>query len=591
MSTPTGTVTFLFTDVEGSTRLWEESPDSMQGSLARHDSIVRRTIEALDGYIFATGGDSFSAAFQSMSDALDAALSAQRLLVAESWQGPQIRVRMALHVGQAEERNGDYFGPTLNRTSRLLATAEGGEVLVSGAVAAVAVDSLPLRAVLVDLGERSLRDLDRSEQTYRLEAPGLHDRSSTRTGDERPVAEGKVFSPSDRRRRSIAVLPFQIMGGDENTRNLADGLVEDIITALSMWRHFPVTARNSSAVYRDRLIDIRQVASELQVRFVVEGSVRSSGKKLRVTAQLIDGDTGTHVWADRYDGEPSDIFEFQDQITVNVVTSIDPAVIAAESQRLATKPPASFDAWDHMVRGRSLIETIHPNEVEEGVSHMERALELDPGMAEAHGWLAMAHFLRGWAGWVDDPDHEYDQGIQRARQALDSEPQNSGAHGAMSSIFLFRGDFERARHSAERALESNPSAWSAHMVVGNVRLYTGDHEGAIRAITRSIELSPFGPFSAIVHASLALAYFLHDDNESAISHARDAVARRGGYVLARGVLAGSLAQAGHIEAARSELDKMLELMPDFTIKSFNQPFQPEQRAKIAEALRLVGLDS
>jgi Flp pilus assembly protein TadD len=161
----------------------------------------------------------------------------------------------------------------------------------------------------------------------------------------------------------------------------------------------------------------------------------------------------------------------------------------------------------------------------------------------------------------------------------------------MSSIFLFRGDYERARHSAERALESNPSAWSAHMVVGNVRLYTGDHEGAIRAITRSIELSPFGPFSAIVHASLALAYFLHDDNESAISHARDAVARRGGYVLARGVLAGSLAQAGHIEAARSELDKMLELMPDFTIKSFNQPFQPEQRAKIAEALRLVGLDS
>jgi len=374
MGTPTGTVTFLFTDVEGSTRLWEESPDAMKSALARHDAIIHHAVESHDGHVFATGGDSFSVAFQSVSDGLDAALTAQRLLQAEPWRDVEIRVRMALHVGGAEERGGDYFGPTVNRVARVMSTAIGQEILVSEAVAAVARDALPFGAELQDMGERALRNLDRNEHVFRVSGPGLAETSPIPI-DLPAVVTQTSFSGNDRRRRSIAVLPFDVMGGDADSRALADGLVEDIITALAGWRHFPVTARNSSFVYQGTAVDIRKVAEELGVRFVLEGSTRKVGSKLRVTAQLIDGTDGTHVWANRYDGQLDDVFEFQDQITSQVAAAIDPAIVASEAGRLAVKPPASFDAWDYYVRGRSLIETLHRDEIREGMTHLAKAIE------------------------------------------------------------------------------------------------------------------------------------------------------------------------------------------------------------------------
>jgi class 3 adenylate cyclase len=240
MSIPTGTVTFLFTDVEGSTRLWEESRQAMKVALARHDEILHDTIESHHGYIFATGGDAFSASFQRLSDALESALTAQRLLHEEPGPEIDIRVRMAVHVGEAEERDGDYFGPTLNRTARVLSTGSGSEILVSSAIATVAVESLPAGAELVDLGERRLKDLDRTEHVYRLTASSLAKPTAGRDKAQVPATEG-----ADDRRRSIAVLPFDVIGEDEHTQVLADGLVEDLISALSAWRHFPVAARHT----------------------------------------------------------------------------------------------------------------------------------------------------------------------------------------------------------------------------------------------------------------------------------------------------------------------------------------------------------
>ena len=374
MNTPTGTVTFLFTDVEGSTRLWEESREAMRFGLARHDEILREAIESKGGYIFATGGDAFSSAFQAASDALEAALAAQLALQGEPWSEIDIRVRMAVHVGEAEERGGDYFGPTLNRTARVLSTAAGGEIVVSSAIATVAVDSLPENASLVDLGERQLKDLDRTEHVYRLTAPGLVDPEAKLDAS----AASHPAQPASDRRRSIAVLPFNVIAGDEHIEALADGLVEDVISALAAWRHLPVAARNTTFRYRGQSVDVRQVADELGVQYVLEGSLRQSGDKTRVAAQLIDGVDGNHVWAEHYDGAGEDAFDFQDRITRRIAAVIEPAIFAAEARHLASRQPATFDAWDHMVQGRKLIETFHPDEVEEGIGHLHVASTSTP---------------------------------------------------------------------------------------------------------------------------------------------------------------------------------------------------------------------
>ncbi len=585
MSIPTGTVTFLFTDVEGSTRLWEESRQAMTVALARHDEILRDAIESRHGYIFATGGDAFSASFQRLSDALESALAAQRLLQQEPWAEIDIRARMAVHVGEAEERDGDYFGPTLNRAARVLSTAAGSEILVSSATATVAVESLPAGTELVDLGERKLKDLDRTEHVYRLTAPALAEPEASSDKAQMPVTEG-----SDDRRRSIAVLPFDVIGGDQSIEALADGLVEDVISALSAWRYFPVTARTSTFAYRGQSVDVRKVAEELGVRYVLEGSFRQSGDQIRVAAQLIDGTDGSHVWAEKYDSTVQDVFEFQDRITRNIASAIDPAIFAAEARNVASKAPGSFDAWDHLVQGRLLLETARPKEVEEAISHLHVAIDLDPGLAEAYAYMGLAHFFRGWAHRTHDERAEFDTAIDWARRATQIDPNNGTAHEILSLTYLFRGEHDRGRTEAQMALKANPSSVLAHLSVGNAALYSGDPKTALEWFRTSLQFDPVGVWAWVLHAVSGAAHYLLGDYEEAITHARDAIAMRSGYLLARVILVASLAKSGAIDEAQDELANILKINPEFTADLINQPFQPHHRADLIEGLRLAGLE-
>jgi adenylate cyclase len=586
VSIPTGTVTFLFTDVEGSTRLWEESREAMKFALARHDEILRDTIESRNGYVFTTGGDAFSAAFQAASGALESAIAAQLALQAEAWPGIDVRVRMAVHVGEAEERDGDYFGRTLNRTARVLSTAAGGEILVSSAIATVAIDSLPEGVDLFDLGERELEDLDRTEHVYRLTAPGLAD-ADREVGVPTPdPAPSPVTDP----RRSIAVLPFDVIGGDDRTEVLADGLVEDIISALSAWRHFPVTARNSTFAYRGQSVDVREVSQRLGVHFVLEGSLRRSGDQIRVAAQLIDGNDGHHVWADHYDGTVEDVFAFQDSITRNIASAIDPAIFAAEARRLASKPPASFDAWDHLVQGRRLVETARPDEVEEAIGHLQVAIGLDPGLAEAYTYTGLAHFFRGWVHRTDDDRAEFDKAIDWARRATEIDPNHGSAHEVLSLAYLFRGEHDRARNEARIALKVNPSSVLAHFSIGNVAIYSGDPKAALESFETCLQLDPLGVWAWVFHAITGAAHYLLGEYEEAIDQAREAIAIRSGYLLARVIITAGLARSGAVAEAEAELAEILSINPEFSVDLINQPFQPEHRADVIEGLRLAGLE-
>ncbi|MDQ6924037.1 MAG: adenylate/guanylate cyclase domain-containing protein, partial [Pseudomonadota bacterium] len=325
---PTGTVTLLFTDIEGSTRLWEAHAAAMRTALARHDALLRHCIDDHDGHVFKTGGDAFCAAFHTASDALAAALDAQRALHREPWpEGAKLRVRMALHSGAVEVRDGDYFGAPLNRVARLLAAGHGGQTLLSESMHDLCRDQLPPLASVKALGSHGLKDLGRPEMVFQVCHPDLP--------QSFPPLTSQV-APADKEMPSIAVLPFINMSRDEENEYFADGLSEELLNVLAKIRGLRVASRTSAFSFKGKGVDIPTVAQKLNVATVLEGSVRKSGKRVRITAQLIQVATDSHLWSETYDRELDDIFAVQDDIAQSVVKELRAALLGETSDKLAS---------------------------------------------------------------------------------------------------------------------------------------------------------------------------------------------------------------------------------------------------------------
>ena len=407
---PTGTVTFLFTDIEGSTRLWETDHDAMRMALARHDEVLRQCIDAQRGCVFKTGGDAFCAAFDNAQDAVHAALAAQLALNAEA--GPEssrLLVRMALHSGAAELRQGDYFGPPLNYVSRLLAVGHGGQTLLSETTRDLCRDRLPLGVALQSLGEYGLKDLPRPQQIFQLVHPELPQAFP-------PLKT--LLAQVDADKPSIAVLPFTNLSGDAEQEYFADGVVDDIITALGRVRAFFVIARNSSFTYKGKAVDIKRVGRELGVRYVLEGSIRRAGNRVRITGQLIAAETGAHIWADRFEGALEDIFDLQDRITESVVGAVEPSLRLAEIKRARAKPTVNLHAYDYFLRAWQKL-SMDPRQqgIDDALDELLRAIELDPNYSVAKALYAWATQLRtSYRGHRIEAEVRH--GARMAREAL-----------------------------------------------------------------------------------------------------------------------------------------------------------------------------
>jgi adenylate cyclase len=407
---PTGTVTFLFTDIEGSTRLWEANHDAMRMALARHDEVLRKCIDAQRGHVFKTAGDAFCAAFDNAPDAVHAAVAAQLALNAEPWpESNRILVRMALHSGAAELRQGDYFGPPLNYVSRLLAVGHGGQTLLSETTRDLCRDRLPLGADVQSLGEYGLKDLPRRQQIFQLVHPDLPQAFP-------PLKT--LFSEVDADKPSMAVLPFTNLSGDAEQEYFADGVVDDIITALARVRAFFVIARNSSFTYKGKAVDIKQVGRELGVRYVLEGSIRRAGNRVRITGQLIAAETGVHIWADRFEGGLEDIFDLQDRITESVVGAVEPSLRLAEFKRARTKPTVNLHAYDYFLRAWQKL-SMDPGRqaMDEALDELRRAIELDPNYSAAKALYGWATQLR-MSARGQRIEAEVRNGVRMAREAL-----------------------------------------------------------------------------------------------------------------------------------------------------------------------------
>jgi TolB-like protein/class 3 adenylate cyclase len=504
---PTGTVTLLFTDIEGSTRLWEAHAPAMRAALTRHDALLRHCIDDHDGHVFKTGGDAFCAAFHTASDALAAALDAQRALHREPWpEGARLRVRMALHTGAVEVRDGDYFGAPLNRVARLLAAGHGGQTLLSEATHDLCRDQLPPLATVKPLGAHGLKDLGRPEVVFQVCHPDLPQGF--------PPLKSEV-APPDKESPSIAVLPFVNMSRDEENEYFADGLSEELLNVLAKIRGLRVASRTSAFSFKGTNVDIPTVAQKLNVATVLEGSVRKSGKRVRITAQLIEVQSDSHLWSDTYDRELDDIFAVQDDIAQSVVKELraalmgEPAEIAADTavaadvRRASTGRSDNPEAFQLYLQGKFFGERHTQADTDRAIDLFRRALAIDPDFALA--WAGLSHIYQLQAGFGFAPiDEGYERAREAAQQALRLAPDAAEGHVELGQVQeLHDWNWAAADASYRRALELAPGDAKAVLAAASLARILGRFDEGFELINKAIALDPLSPRT---HRQAAMIY-------------------------------------------------------------------------------------
>jgi TolB-like protein/class 3 adenylate cyclase len=525
---PSGTLTFLFTDIEGSTRLWQAQHAAMQIALARHDALLRQAIEHHHGHVLKMVGDGACAAFASATDGLQAAVAAQRVLGAEPWPDPvRIRVRMALHSGPAELRDGDYFGPTLNRVARLLALGHGGQTLVSAITHDLCRDFLPPNVFFKALGEHSLKDLDRRETVFQL----CH---SDISQDFPPLTT--FLAPIDKETPSIAVLPFVNMSGDMENEYFADGVAEELLNVLSKIRGLRVASRTSAFSFKGTKADIPTIAQKLNVATILEGSIRKSGNRVRITAQLIEVATDSHLWSKTYDRELEDIFVVQDDIAQSAVKELKAALfeekselsmvaaVKAEVKAAAKGRGENAEGYRLYLQGRFFADRITQKDVAKGIGYFRQVVELDPGHALAWAGLSRAYLNQAGYSWA---------------------PLDEG--------------FGQARTAAERALELEWDLPEGHVALGLVQInYDWDWRGADASFRRALDLAPGN--AEVLRGAAILAGSIGRHGE-AVALARRAVVLDPLSMNAHRSLGAQCLSAGLLDEAEAVVKKTIEFYP------------------------------
>ncbi len=493
----------------------------------------------------------------------------------------RIEYRMGIHVGDVIVEDGDIFGDGVNVAARLEALADPGAIFVSARVQEDAVGRLDL--TFEDLGEQNLKNIDRPVRVYRVNA-GAGPATAAEPVVSLPVE--KLALPD---RPSIAVLAFANMSRDPDQEFFADGVSEDIITDLSRNRLLFVIARNSSFTYKGQAVDMRRIAEELGVRYVVEGSVRRDASRIRITAQLIDAETGRHVWAERYDRDLADIFEVQDEITRAIVQAIVPAIAQAEQQRAMARPPENLSAWE--AYQRALSHWSVPRDRNIAGEFLRRAVALDPRFAPAHAMLALRYLLDIVVG--GQPFAEcLELAEAEARTALGLDRDSAIAHAALAWILSSRGEPQAALEESDVAVALNPNDPQGHLIRGRVLVLTGRIGEARESLAAALRLDPRGPTALATMAHSTMSYYFERDYATA-----EALARRTNHVYPKSVRtlvwhAAALGQLGQTEEARSVLDVAMATSPPYFefIATRRPPYyhRPEDYEHLLDGLRKAG---
>jgi adenylate cyclase len=575
----------LAADVAGYSRLIGADEAGTLGRLkAARSRVLDPAIAEHRGRIVKTTGDGLLVEFASVVDALRCANEVQGQMAERNAAAPgdnRIEFRIGINVGDIVVEDGDIFGDGVNVAARLEGLADPGGICVSARVQEDAAGKLDI--TFDDLGEQSLKNIARPVRVYRVRLTPMESHLTALPAEPAPV----LTLPD---KPSIAVLPFQNMSGDPEQEYFADGMVEEIITALSRIRWFFVIARNSSFAYKGQSPDVKQVGRELGVRYVLEGSVRRSGNRIRVTAQLVEAATGNHVWAERYDRDLADIFAVQDEITERVVAAIEPELYAAEQVRSQSKPPDGLDAWECVIRALSLIGQGTRDENTEAEALCRRAIAIAPGYGRAHSLLAWALLRRTvWSGDLRTLVPEISAETQTAFALDDRDP---WAHFAQGMLQMRLRRFGEATRSLRRALELNPSFALAHALLASSLSFQGAHQEAVDSAEHALRLSPRDR-NVGSYASRAMAgvHFANGRYPECVTWARNMIEKSPGHIGGHSFLTAALAMEGDLTAAAEARGTLLRLHPDFSLTwmTENLPATGEMAARLREGLRKAGV--
>ena len=579
----------LAADVVGFSRLAGADEDRTLARLrALRSDLVDPTIAVHNGRVVKRTGDGVFVEFRSVVDAVRCGIEIQNLMVERNaGLSPERRIefRIGVHLGDVvEESDGDLMGDGVNIAARLERVAQPGAICLSEDAYRQVRSRLEL--AISDLGETRLKNIAEPMHIYSLQVGGA-------TALKATASTGTAPGLSLPDKPSIAVLPFQNMSGDPEQEYFADGTVEDIITALSHFRQLFVIARNSSFVYKGRAVDVKQVSRDLGVRYLLEGSVRKAANRIRITAQLIDAQTGVHLWAQRFDGLLEDIFDLQDQVTVRVVGEIAPKLEQAEIERSKRKPTDSLDAYDYYLRGREKLNRGTREATDEALSQFYEALQIDPDFASAHAMAAWCHFWRKVNGWMGDRVKEIAEGARLARRAVELGQDDAVALTRSGhALGHLAADLDGGIALIDKALLINPNLAAAWFLGGFLRLLNGDPDDATAYFERAMRLSPLDPEMYRMQAGMAMAHLFAGRLNTASSLAETVFRHLPSFLMPVGVMAASHALAGRQDEAERAMTRLRELDPTLRISSLADwlPIRrPKDLATLADGLRKAGL--
>jgi adenylate cyclase len=604
----------LAADVAGYSRLIGADEEGTLARLKAHRrELIDPKIAEHRGRLVKTTGDGMLIEFASVVDALRCATEIQAGITERNTVVPadaRIEFRVGVHQGDIVVEDGDIFGDGVNVAARLETLAEPGGICVSARVQEDAAGKLSLG--FDDIGDQELKNIARPVRVFRVrstlthpvpteqvrgpkahDAPGSPLSRSAGEGAERrrrEAGEGSVPSLALPDKPSVAVLPFANMSSDPEQEFFADGIAEDIITALSRYPSLFVIARNSCFTYKGRAVDVKQVGRELGVRYVLEGGLRKSGNRIRVTAQLVEADTGKHVWAERYDRDLADIFALQDEITEAVTIAIAPAIADAEQQRAMRKPPGSLDAWAAYQRGLWHASKVTPDDNVLAQGLFQQAIDLDPTLSGAYVGLAVAHAQA--ADFQTRSRAEMRSSIEAlARRAVALDGADAEARSLLANALWGRGDYQGALAEAERALATTPNLAFAHHMLGATLIFSGRAKEGLKALERSIRLDPRHPRSEVRLNQMALGLYFSGDYAGAVEVAKRAIRSYPDFPNYYRWLAAALGQMGRIEEAKEALQKAMEIVPASFQSSVRERvpwMRPEDHAHMLEGLRKAG---
>jgi adenylate cyclase len=581
----------LAADVVGFSRLAGTDEDRTLARLrALRSDLIDPTVAVHNGRVVKRTGDGILVEFRSVVDAVRCAIELQNGMMERNAGLPperRIEFRVGIHLGDVvEESDGDLMGDGVNIAARLEGVAKSGTICLSEDAYRQVRARLDL--AVSDLGETQLKNIAEPIRIYSLQV-GLPAEAKPAMPAERAAPSKPAAQLALPDKPSIVVLPFDNMSGDPEQEYFSDGISEDIITDLSKVSALFVIARNSAFAYKGKAFNIPDICRELGVRFALEGSVRKAGNRVRITAQLIDGSRGGHLWAERYDRDLTDIFAVQDDVTRHIVAALKVTLSEAEKSLIVDSGTTNVDAHDFFLKGRELLFVNKKETFDQSIACFRRAIELDPKYGAPYAGMAMAYIFDFQNHFTDTPEKSLDQADRLVRESITKDEKDPFAHWVAAVVATWKKDYDRWAYEADRALSLNPNFGLAVNSLGTVRLYMGEPVEAIPYIERAIRLDPA---QQQYRHFLGTAYFVAGNYETAAAVFKDRIAMTPNTDLSRAFLASTLGHLGRPEEARRVWHELKEINPRYSYVDHigRLPFKNSADAdKFAEGLRKAGL--